>query len=267
MPFAGLNGVRTHFLTEGFGQKTVLVIHGLSPDLRMWDDGIVNGLNRTGYQLVRYDIRGHGESDAPDVGYCYRQYARDAVALFDHLQLERVAVVGLSLGGGIALQLALDAPERVAGAVLIGSSLPGRRLSAAREILTRWTDAMHNDGEKAMQVWLKSGLFDPLRHDPKAFEPALVQMQRFSGKPVLQLEADEEPVAVDRLSELRVPVLTLVGEHDPPDFHAHSEAVAAEAADAERVTIAGAGQCASVEKPQDVLQHILPFLRRCAWAR
>lgn len=266
LPFAELDGLRVHFEAEGYGQKTVVLIHGASLDLRMWEGDFVNGLNRTGYQVIRYDIRGHGQSDAPVDGHSFGQYARDALALLDELDVERPALVGLSLGGAIALELALLAPQRITGLVLLGTALPGYPFSSEfGAVFQGAVNAMATPGSAGLQPWLESGLFDPLRQNAAAFAPVLAQIENYSRTPLLQIATDEGPHASDRLEELALPILTLVGELDLPDFHDVSALIAQRAPDAESAVIDGAGHCVPIEKPQEVLQVALPFLRRCKW--
>ena len=102
----------------------VVLVHGHGVDLRIWDD-VVPLLSDAGLRVIRYDVRGHGRSYAPDTGYTWEAYVADLKALVSHVGLEEAAVVGFSMGGGIALSFAQNHPERTAALALVSAALPG----------------------------------------------------------------------------------------------------------------------------------------------
>src|SRR5439155_2612185 len=103
----------------GDGPAVVLIHEGIA-DCRMWDRQVATFAD--GLRVVRYDVAGYGRS--PLGGGAY-SHSRDLLALLDELGIERAALVGVSLGGRIALDTALAAPERVWALVLVGSGLAG----------------------------------------------------------------------------------------------------------------------------------------------
>ena len=123
MPHAPTNGIVTFYEDSGAGSAVVL-IHGHSTDLRLWDTQ-VGPLTDAGFRVVRYDVRGHGRSTVTERGYTWENYALDLRDLLDHLGIASASLVGLSMGGGIALAVAVMFPERVASLVLADSALPG----------------------------------------------------------------------------------------------------------------------------------------------
>src|SRR3989304_8530925 len=138
MPHTYTNGIVTFYEAaspRGSGPfPAVVLIHGHSVDLRMWQYQ-VPALLEAGFRAVRYDVRGHGRSMVPPEGYTWEHYPADLGDLLDRLNVERPAtedlgldaahLVGLSMGGGIALQFALDFPPRVLSPPLVDSTLPG----------------------------------------------------------------------------------------------------------------------------------------------
>ena len=133
MPHTYTNGVVTFYEDAGEGPVVVL-IHGYGADLRLWD-AQVSPLKEAGFRVIRYDVRGHGRSMIAPDGYTFESYAADLRDLLDRLNVERPATesleveaihaVGLSMGGGIGLQFALDYPGRVLSLTLVDSALPG----------------------------------------------------------------------------------------------------------------------------------------------
>src|SRR6266508_3465744 len=167
MPHAYTNGIVTFYEDTGEGAAVVL-IHGYGADLRLWD-AQVSALASAGFRVIRYDVRGHGRSLIPPDGYTYENYAADLRDLLDRINVERSAtenlaidtahLVGLSMGGGIALQFALDFPERVLSLTLVDSALPGFSYSA--DTVARFQeldDAVRTQGPQAAvdSVWLKN---------------------------------------------------------------------------------------------------------------
>jgi len=130
MPHTYTNGVVTFYEDTGDGPVVVLV-HGYGGDLRLWNAQVAP-LNEAGYRVIRYDIRGHGRSMIAPDGYTYENYSADLRDLLDRLNVERpvteglsvgpVHFVGLSMGGGVVLQFALENPERV---LSLTRGLPG----------------------------------------------------------------------------------------------------------------------------------------------
>jgi pimeloyl-ACP methyl ester carboxylesterase len=88
----------------------VLLIHGHTLDRRVWEP-VMPGLRAAGLRIVRPDLRGHGLSDRPDSGYHLSHHAADLAAVLESCGLEEAVVAGYSVGGGIALELALTMPE------------------------------------------------------------------------------------------------------------------------------------------------------------
>jgi pimeloyl-ACP methyl ester carboxylesterase len=121
MPFATRNGVRLYWKLEGAGGKPPLVLlNSIGTDMGMWDRAIPYLLDD--FLLLRIDTRGHGASDARAGDVSMKQLADDVLAVMDAAGIGKAAVAGDSLGGMIAMELALLAPERVAGLGLVSTT-------------------------------------------------------------------------------------------------------------------------------------------------
>ena len=117
MQMADLGDIRLHYQLSGDPEGPPLVlIHALGTDLRIWDR-LVPLLPR-GLRVLRYSLRGHGLSDAPDGAYSMGALVRDAERLMDHLGLKDAMVVGLSIGGLVAQGLAVKRLDLVRALVL-----------------------------------------------------------------------------------------------------------------------------------------------------
>ena len=263
MPHVDTNGIVTFYEDAGQGPAVVLV-HGHSADLRLWELQ-TPALVEAGYRVIRYDVRGHGRSTAPRTGYTWENYAFDLRDLLDSIDVPRAHVVGLSMGGGIALQFALDFPDRVSSLVLVDTALPGFDYSpefgsAIEELVA----AARAEGPRAAfeRLWLTHPLFDGIRRFPERFELIRTMALAYAAADYL----DETPYtpperqAVDRLAELRTPTLVLVGELDIPDFQIIAEVLAGNIAGARLQVIADSGHVPPLEQPEAFNQTLLGFL-------
>ncbi len=147
MPFATVNNTRIFYRLEGIEGRPVLVFsNSLGSDHGMWAPQVQDLLPY--FQVLRYDTRGHGASDAPAGDYSMEQLGRDVLGLTDALGISRFAFCGLSMGGGIGQWLAVHAPERVTGLVLantssrfVAANLEARRLAVLKDGMTSVVDS------------------------------------------------------------------------------------------------------------------------------
>ncbi|HLF79370.1 MAG TPA: alpha/beta hydrolase [Dehalococcoidia bacterium] len=252
------NGGRLYFETAGQGEPVVFV-HGFTLDTRMWDDQW-QPFADAGYQVIRYDVRGFGRSSDPEGAYANQE---DLKALLDHLGAERPHVVGLSMGGQIALDYAVTYPEAMRSLVLIDSALGGHTWTPAfRPGVLGLADIAQRDGvAMALEVWMNNDLFAAARANACAPRLAEIVTQYrgyrwLQNDPVLSLE----PPAATILDRISAPTLAMVGEHDLPDFHNIAGYVAEHAPNARKVVVPGAGHMANMEAPEQVNQLIFEFL-------
>lgn len=262
--FLELPGARLYWECEGAGHP-LLLIHGGLGTLRMWD-GQVPELARR-YRVIRYDTRGFGRTETADVEFANRE---DALAILDHLGASTAYVIGQSRGGMIALDLALDHPERVDALVHVASGvggyapeLPEGTLLPPHEELERlWTardwPAM---AELETQVWVDgwghpSTRVDPeLRRQVKGWILEGMLAEKPEGKP-----QPMSPRAAGRLNELRVPTLVMVGRADEAPSVASGRYLAASAPDARLVEFPDVAHMIHLEQPERFMALVLEFL-------
>ncbi|MFB7638152.1 3-oxoadipate enol-lactonase [Peribacillus butanolivorans] len=112
MSFINVNGAKLHYRFDGAADLPVLVLsHSLGTDLSMWDLQIPEFTQH--FRVLRYDMRGHGTSEATPGPYTIEQLALDVVSLLDGLEIERANFCGISIGGMIGIWLAGNVPERL----------------------------------------------------------------------------------------------------------------------------------------------------------
>lgn len=259
------DGGRLRYCTAGRG-KPVVLIHGLSLDISMWDAQWPQ-LTRE-FRAIRYDLLGFGGSSVSQAPY---SHSEDLLGLLDFLGARPAHVVGLSMGGRVALRFALDHPQAVESLTLIDSALEGHSWSA------KWSGKMRAIVEAAAtggpaaarQLWLEHELFAPARRDPQLAAALAAMVGRYSAWHWSNVDPIHKPRSPtsESLSLLRCPTLVLVGEHDLPDFTAIAQRLAATIPRATLHTIRGAGHMANMEAPSVVNQLLLEHLRASSAAR
>lgn len=253
-----VDGAALYYEEQGTGTPVVL-LHGFSLDRRMWDDQVVAWSSR--YRVVRYDLRGFGRSSTSTQPY---RHAEDLAALLDHLRIDRAFLVGLSLGGGAAINATIVYPNRVLGLVVVDPSLGGFRWSAAQ------TNAMNEIAgsgrsrglEAARDKWLALPIFRTLKSNPQADARFREIVADYSGwhwtnpDPGLPYT----PPAIERLHEITAPTLVIVGERDSADFQQIALTLETRIPGARRVVLPGAGHLANMEAPDEFNAVVGAFL-------
>lgn len=253
-----MNGARLHYELQGDGFPVVL-LHGGLLDLRMWD-GQVGPLARH-FTLLRYDLRGFGETQAPPGPYAPHEELR---ALLDRFSMDRVHVIGHSLGGRIALDFALAFPERVCCLVLVAPGINGAPPAPGEYA---WYASVlgsgrEKDPQAIAEAWLGSDYLAAAMARPE-LAPVVRQwtLDNLGGlKPGANLPQALEPAAHGRLEELLMPTLVVVGDRDNPAMPRNAEALARRIPAPTLVTLPGVGHLPNLERPEDFNRAVLDYL-------
>jgi len=254
--FADVNGTRLYYEVGGAG-PTLVLIHGFGLDSGMWGDQFLHFARS--YQVMRYDMRGFGQSMMPD----NRPYAHsdDLRALLTYLGMEQPTIIGLSMGGRVAIDFALAYPARIYALILIDTGL--EETSRQRQTQERFRRIAREAGvEAAKRLRLDSELFAPVLEQPEVAARFMRVTEAFSGWHWLNNDPAYplRPLAAQQLDEINVPTLVLVGERDVPDLRAISEHVARHVPHAHKAVVPDVGHMASMEAPEHVNDLIHRFL-------
>lgn len=257
--FAEVNGTRLWYETAGKG-STVVLVHGGLVDSRLWDDQMKELAKR--HRVVRYDLRGYGKSAAPTADF---SPVEDLRALLAFLRVERATVVGLSLGGIIAADFALEHPRMTEGLVLVGAGLRGDKQPPDPKSMEAYRASVREGAEKFAELVLETPLFAGVKEKPRA-HARLREMLLDNAKALQHLFANRlkypEPETIDRLGDIRAPTLVVVGDRDGPNLLDIADTLHAKIPGARKSIIRDASHHPPVETPQEFNRVLLDFLRR-----
>lgn len=250
-----------HYLDHNpTGSATILLLHGLGATCDSWALQIPD-LTLAGFRVLAPDARGFGKSTYPGGNARIADMARDMARLLGHLQIEEATVIGISMGGTLALQLALDHPHLVNSLVLVNTfaSLRPDRLGVWFYFFLRFI-LVHTMGlptqAKAVaqrifpapeQAAMRQVLIEQIcQADPRGYRAAMRALALFD--------------VAKRLGEIRCPTLVITGENDTTVSPKIQSILAEKIPTARQVVIPGAGHAASVEQPTMFNQVVLDFL-------
>ena len=237
MPKLDRDGVQIHYEVHGQG-PTVLLSHGYSATCRMWDGQIAAFKDR--YQVVAWDMRGHGQSDYPSDPKAYSEALTvgDMQAILDTVGASRAVIAGLSLGGYMSLAYhATHAPST--RALMLFDTGPGFKKDAAREEWNQRARARADDLESRGLAAL--GPSDEVRQSRHRDAKGLAGAAR-------GMLAQDSDRVIQSLDKVRVPTLVLVGAEDK-NFLAATDYMAAKIPGALKVVVPGAGHAANLHQP------------------
>jgi len=268
MPKATNGDVTLHYEDEGPG-KPVLLIHGHTMDRRIWDP-VMPELRAADLRVLRPDLRGHGLSTRPDFGYHLSHHASDMEAVLDNAGIESATVVGYSIGGGVALEMALTLPTRLNGLVLMSPVMPDRPFEAAfMDNLREVAQVARTEGIEAAMLgpWASNPLFEFSFSKTGIRDAAMVINRDFPGAEYLATQRDRierEWTAPDRLSEIEVQTTVVAGACETPGFRAYAEEAAAGIPGARIEFFEDCGHLLPLEEPDRVARAIIGVAREGA---
>jgi 3-oxoadipate enol-lactonase len=255
------NGIQMNYELLGMKDDPVVMLsHSLGSSLLMWNPQMK--ALESHFQLLRYDIRGHGRSEAPPGAYTLELLGEDAVALLDVLEIEKVHWVGLSMGGMIGQSVALNYPKRLKSLALCDTAA-----AIALEAQPIWQERIDAVREKGVGSQLEPTLerwFTPsfLKLNPHMLEVIREEFLATPAKGYLGcIYAIRKLNYLDRLSTIKIPTLIMVGEDDPGTPVSSSEAMHQRIPNSKLVVIKSARHLSNVEQAEVFNANLLTFLK------
>ena len=248
---------------DGFGIPVVFLHSGVT-DRRMWADQL-RDMADEGYHVIAYDRRGHGETETTDVPFSHLD---DLEAVLDRLSVHAAILVGSSMGGGLAIDFALEHPERTIGLVLVGTAITGADDAELPEEAADLEDALDYARERGnletvnrieAHLWLDGPLSPSGRVQGPVRELFLSMNRRVLNHPALTQEEERDDATIS-LGTIIAPALLVVGELDFPDIVARHEDLSEELETAFAVVLEETAHFPSLERPDLFNPLLLEFL-------
>lgn len=262
-----VNGLRLNLESVGVG-RPLLLLHGFTGSAATWRPHLPRFARYR--RTIAVDVIGHGRSAAPPDGERYRmeRCVEDLLLLLDTLDVARFDLLGYSMGGRVALRLAVAAPERVA-ALILESASPGLANVAERDARVAADEALAASiGRDGLDAFVDRWERLPLFSSQAALPPrvrARLRRQRLQNTPLGLMNSlrgmgtgRQEPLW-DRLPLLDIPTLLVVGELDET-YRAIGRRMAAALPRADLAVVPGAGHAVHLEQPAAFAQAVRSFL-------
>jgi 3-oxoadipate enol-lactonase len=259
--FIKANGIQMNYELSGKKDASFVILsHSLGSSLAMWNPQMK--ALEPHFQVLRYDIRGHGRSEAPPGVYTLELLGEDAVALLDVLKIEKVHWIGLSMGGMIGQSVALNYPRRLKSLALCDTAA-----AIAPEAQPIWQERIDAVREKGVESQLEPTM-------ERWFTPSFLKLNPYMLG-VIRKEFLATPAQgylgciyairklnyLDRLSTIKIPTLIMVGEDDLGTPVTASEAMHQRIPSSKLVIIQSARHLSNVEQPEVFNNNLLTFLK------
>ncbi len=258
MPYLTVRGSRLHYLEAGTG-RPIVCFHSTPASARFYQPQ----LDRfsSGYRVIAFDLRGHGDSDKPEGSYAMADFLSDYVEIFEALDLRDFVLVGCSVGGIVAQLYALEHGANLKGLVLIGSPCSRRGRDVAgfhRAVRERGWEAvarglvdkqLHADTPPSVKAWAVAEYLKTPLHVRAAEEEALLA----------------EIHHTERVVDIRMPTLLVAGVSEEREIFEQMELMSTRIPDAEWHVIDGAAHMPNFERPEVFDPILNQFLKRIGY--
>ena len=260
MPVIKIGSIRLNYELDGKG-PAVVFINGLTMDVNGWYFQGPAFTQR--YKILRYDCRGQGQSDKPEMDYSQEMHADDLKDLMDKLGIKKAHIVGISNGGMIAQHFTLRYPEKVGGLVLVDTS---SFIDTLLELIIKaWIKATEIGGSEFRYDMSLPALFAEsyIKKNPEAI---LVMrennIRNNPQKPIVNLAKSCLKHNInDRISDIKAPTLIIVGEEDILIPLKYSKILHERIRGSKLVIIKDCGHVPPIEKPEAFNKVVLEFLK------
>lgn len=262
MPQFEHDGITLNYEDHGDPEApAVVLLHGFTSDLRSWAP-LLEDLTAD-YRAIALDLRGHGQSAAPEDldAYTIEALAGDVAALLDHLEVDICALVGSSFGGMVALQFAVTWPERLAGLVLSDTSAAfdhphyDERYHRREASIAEFVDTVDRFGTAEAGKRASRSVDDPFL--AQAIRDRYTRMSREGILGCARVRRERPNLLPLLAGRITVPVLICIGEDDP--VRSASDVMAGELQEARYLTFKSTGHSIPTLQPGPFAREVLRF--------
>jgi len=262
--FVNIDEAHIYYETAGKGTPFVMIHAGVA-DSRQWNSEFA--FFAQDYQVLRYDMRGYGKSEPVDGEFSHMS---DLVSVLNTLELqEPLIMMGCSMGGGLAMDFALTYPSRVKALIIVGSGPSGLKLDVPTPAKFAEAEKAFEAGELDLVAEIETQIwFDGMDRTPEQVNQAMRKLAYEMNRKALDNEVKElgkrlpntETPAFDRLTDLDIPVLVIVGAHDTPYILAAADYMAEKLPSARKVRIEDAAHLSNMDHPDEFQTIVKAFL-------
>ncbi len=256
MPYFENQGAKLYYEVKGQGEKSLIFLHGATWDMRQWKRQV--DCFASNYQVITLDARGHGKSSLPQGKVSPDVFWQDVIAMMDYLDIPKAIICGLSMGGHVAIQVAIHAGERVDSLILIGAICTNQFNLYERFVLpiNRFSQRLMPMSWIAWCISVGMGKFSP---ESKPYIREVVgninhDVYNRTWKAVTSMESRAG------LTNITCPTLILIGDHDNMTrrqqqyIHEHIQG-------SRLVTIENAHHGTNLDNPEQVEEEMKRFLQ------
>jgi pimeloyl-ACP methyl ester carboxylesterase len=242
--------------TAGNGSVLIFIHDGLV-HREIWDEQFF--FFSKNYKVIRYDRRGYGKSSGATGAY---SNIEDLNNLFIHLKIESACLVALSSGGRLAIDFTLKYPNKVSSLALVGAIVRGYAFTSHFYNRGGHLPSNLSNFQQRIEYYATDDPYEIYSENISAKKKVLQLIKQYPRKGHgSSIKTPDEPPAVLRLKEIKIPVLILVGEFDIPDVHAHAGAINAGITNSKRDIIPKSGHLIPIEQPDLFNNSVLKFLK------
>jgi len=265
--YAKVEGADLYYEERGNGPP-LIVIHGGLLNHEMWDDQFEALAPYV--RVIRYDVRGHGSSESSKENYTDHD---DLYHLMKQLEIEKAAILGLSMGGRIAIDFAVKYPHKVSVLIPVAPGLSG----------FGFPDMASNENSKLLMESLSKGDLDGAvecfqrmwtdgpHRNPGQVDPEVREKVRAIAREEIQPKEEKgksytlNPPAIERLSKIDLPTLVIVGDLDMADINTITDLLFSQIKYSQKVVVHGTAHMVNMEQPWRFNQVVLDFLAKEKW--
>jgi 3-oxoadipate enol-lactonase len=264
MPMANVNGININYKIEGIGEPLIMII-GLGSDQSNWRLQTTDFKNH--YQTITFDNRGAGKSDRPPGPYTIKMMADDTIGLIDHLGIDKAHILGVSMGGMIAQELAINHPERVNKLVLGSTFAQRNETSGFTPEINKALEAYEGSARDLASLRRVASVIIDYSFNKGSYRVTLLPLMktaiRFSGITGFaeQLGAILAHDAADRLGLINASTLVMTGTEDRVIRPVSSDLIASLVQRSKLVKVLGGSHGFSGEMSGEFNREVLDFLR------
>ena len=262
--FVNSGNARLYYEMAGEGLPFVMMHAGVA-DSRQWNHEFA--VFAPNYQVVRYDMRGYGKSEPVDGEFSHMD---DLLAVLNALGLhEPIVIMGCSMGGGLAMDFALTHPARVRALIMVSSGPSGLELDVPAPAKFAEAEKAWEAGDLDLVAELETQIwFDGMKRTPKQVNQEMRKLAYEMDRQALSHEmkklgkrlSNTQAPAFDRLSDLKIPILIIVGAYDTPYILAAADYMLERIPSAQKVAIEDAAHLPNMDHPDEFQRIVRKFL-------